>query len=84
VTGSRRRAAELVEGASICVRRADVVGVLFHVILMRIVRIGLFDWALMFLYLAFLLPFDRPAAHRLPGQKDGEAIPDDAPALRGA
>jgi len=71
-----------------CCRRlrivAAVVGVRFHVILLRIVRIGLFDWACMFLYLAFLLPFDRPATHRLPGQKDGEAIPDDAPALRGA
>ena len=41
---------------------AAVVGVLFHVILMRIVRIGMLDWASMFLYLAFLLPFDRPAA----------------------
>lgn len=36
-----------------------LVGVLFHLILKLIVTIGWLDWACMFLYLAFLLPFDR-------------------------
>lgn len=60
---------------------AVVVGVLFHVILIRIVRIGMLDLASMFLYLAFLLPFDRPAgqvpscAARNPGGARGAGDP---------
>jgi len=37
-----------------------ILGVTLHVVLMKIVKIGLLDWAAMFLYLAFLLPFERP------------------------
>jgi hypothetical protein len=39
-------------------------GVGFHVILMRVVEIGFLDWTQLFLYLAFLLPFERPAVWR--------------------
>ena len=34
-----------------------VVGVAFHLILQRIVRIAMLDWTSMFLYLVFFLPF---------------------------
>ena len=37
-----------------------ILGVMFHLILMKIVKIGFLDWAAIFLYLAFLLPFERP------------------------
>lgn len=60
-----------------------VAGVLFHLILKIIIRIGMFDWACMFLYLAFLLPFDRPAARGLTEQKGGQVVSDDTPASHG-
>ena len=37
-----------------------ILGVTFHLVLMKIVKIGFLDWVAMFLYLAFLLPFERP------------------------
>ena len=37
-----------------------ILGVMFHLVLMKIVKIGLLDWVAIFLYLAFLLPFERP------------------------
>jgi hypothetical protein len=59
-----------------------VVGVSFHLILKMIVKIGMFDWACMFLYLAFLLPFDRPAARGLT-EGGGKAILNDTPTSHG-
>lgn len=53
---------------------AAVAGVSFHLLLTQIVRIFLLDWVAMFLYLAFLLPFDRPA--KAPG---GDAKSMEAP-----
>lgn len=60
-----------------------VVGVVFHLILMMIVEIHMLDWTCMFLYLAFLLPFDRPAAQGLTEQKGGQVVSDDTPASHG-
>lgn len=37
-----------------------ILGVTFHLVLMQIVAVGFLDWAAMFLYLAFLLPFEHP------------------------
>ena len=37
-----------------------ILGVTFHLVLMKIVKIGFLDWVAMFLYLTFLLPFERP------------------------
>jgi hypothetical protein len=68
-----------------CLRVATaVVGVLFHLILKMIVRIGLLDWASMFLYLAFLLPFDRPSIQKLPEQQGGWPGSDNTPSRGGA
>ena len=39
-------------------------GVGFHVLLMGVVKIGFLDWATMFLYLAFLLPFEAAAGRQ--------------------
>lgn len=38
---------------------AAVVGILFHLTLRFVVKIHMLDWVSMFLYLAFLLPFER-------------------------
>ena len=38
-----------------------VFGVLFHLVLKLVIRIGMLDWVSMTLYLAFLLPFERGA-----------------------
>jgi hypothetical protein len=35
-----------------------IIGVGFHFVLRMVVRIGMLDWAVMFLYLSFLLPFN--------------------------
>jgi hypothetical protein len=51
------------------------VGVGFHLILMMIIEIHMLDWASMFLYLAFLLPFDRPRTKELSELKGRQVAP---------
>jgi hypothetical protein len=38
-----------------------ILGLTFHLVLMKIMTIGFLDWAAMFLYLAFLIPFEIPS-----------------------
>jgi hypothetical protein len=39
------------------------IGVAFHMILKLVIKIGMLDWASMFLYLTFLLPFESRSAY---------------------
>ncbi len=56
-----------------------VFGVFFHIGLKFIIRVGMLDWTSIFLYLAFLLPFDRPLISEIPEKKKGHSEPDYIP-----
>ena len=64
---------------------AAITGILFHIVLTRIVSIFMLDYATIFLYLAFLLPLIKPASSApdrnsrpLSGRRQGPPAPREA------